>query len=115
LRLYLGLYIKMDLFTSISVFLGLAILLDVFGMTLPVLRQVVGVLAQPFFDAGVIVLTTIGIVPSPTPIDLSFASFLAEGFSAGLLPIADFGVGAEGSFAVGTRWPFHPGPLSRLE
>jgi hypothetical protein len=103
LSLYLGLYIKMDLFPSISMFLGLAILLEVFRITLPILRQVMGVLAQPFFDPGVIVLATIGIVPSPTPIVLSFASFLAGRFSAGLLPIADSGVGAEGSFAVGTR------------
>jgi len=93
----------MELFPSISMFLGPAILLEVFRTTLPIVRQVMGGLAQPFFDAGVIVLATIGIVLSPTPIDLRFASFLARRFSASLLPMADSGVGAEGSFAVGTR------------
>ena len=65
----------MELFPSISEFLGLPILLDIFRMTLPVLRQVVRVLIQPFFDAGVIVLAAIGILPSPARIVLGFAGF----------------------------------------
>jgi hypothetical protein len=101
LILYLGLYIKMDLFPSISVFLGLAVLPDVFGVTLPVLLQVVRVPAQPFFDARIIMLAAVGVFPSPAGIGLSFAGLFTGARSAGLLTAAHAGVGAEGSIAVG--------------
>jgi hypothetical protein len=101
LILYLGLYIKMDLFSSIAVLLGLAVFLDVFGVTLPILFQVVRVVAQPFFDARIIMLAAVGVFPSPTGIGFSFAGFFTGGISAGLLAPADSGVGAEGSIAVG--------------
>jgi hypothetical protein len=97
------------------VFLGITILLDVFGVTLPVLRQVVRVLLAPFFDACIITVATVRVFPSPAGIGLSFAGFSTGGRSAGLLAAAHPGVGAEGSLAVRAFWPFHPGPLSRLE
>ena len=105
----------MDLFPSISVFLGLAVLPDVFGVTLPVLLQVVRVPAQPFFDARIIMLAAVGVFPSPVGIGFSFAGFFTGGRSAGLLVAAHTGVGAEGSLAVRTFSLFHPGPLSGLE
>jgi hypothetical protein len=110
-----GLYIKMDLFSSITVLLGLAVLLDVFGVSLPILFQVTGVLGQPFFDALIIILAAVGILPSPVGIGLNFAGFFTGGRSAGLLSAAHAGVGAEGTFAVGAFSLFHPGPLSGLE
>jgi hypothetical protein len=115
LIIYLGLYAKMDLFSSITVLLGLAVLLDVFGVSLPVLFQVTGVLGQPFFDALIIILAAVGILPSPVGIGLNFAGFFTGGRSAGLLSAAHAGVGAEGTFAVGAFSFFHPGPLSGLE
>ncbi len=105
----------MDLFPAIPVFLGLAILSDVFWMALPVLLQVVRVLVQPFFHPGVIVLAAVGVFPSPAGIVLSFAGFFTRGTSAGLLAAAHAGVGAEGSLAVRAFSLFHPGPLSGLE
>ena len=72
-------------------------------------------LAEPFFDALIIVLAALGIPPPPAGVGLSFAGFLTGGGSAGLLSFADSGVGAEGLVAVRTSSPFHPGPLSRLE
>jgi len=72
-------------------------------------------LAEPFFDALIIVLAALGIPPPPAGFGLSFAGFLTGGGSAGLLSFADSGVGAEGLVAVRTSSPFHPGPLSRLE
>jgi hypothetical protein len=115
LILYVGLYIKMDLFSSIAVLLGLAVFLDVSGVTLPVLLQVVRVLAQPFFDARIIMLAAVGVFPSPAGIGFSFAGFFTGGRSAALLVAAHTGVGAEGSLAVRTFSLFHPGPLSGLE
>ena len=111
----MGLYIKMDLFSSIAVLLGLAVFLDVSGVTLPVLLQVVRVPAQPFFDARIIMLAAVGVFPSPAGIGFSFAGFFTGGRSAALLVAAHTGVGAEGSLAVRTFSLFHPGPLSGLE
>jgi hypothetical protein len=115
LILYLGLYIKMDLFSSIAVLLGLAVFLDVFGVTLPVLLQVVRTLAQPFFHPGIIVLAAVGVFLSPTGIGLGFTGFLTGGGSAGLLAATYTGMRVEGTLAVGAISLFHPGPLSRLE
>jgi hypothetical protein len=115
LILYLGLYIKIDLFSSIPALLGLKVLADVFRVFLPVPLQVAGVLAQPCFDALIIVLAALGIPPSPAGVGVSLAGFLTGGGPAALLPFADSGVRAEGLIAVRASSPFHPGPLSRLE
>jgi len=84
-------------------------------MALPILLHIVGVLAQPFFHPGVIVLAAVGIFPSPAGIVFSLEHFFTRGISAGLLPPADSGVGAEGFLAVGALLPFHPGLLSESE
>ena len=105
----------MDLFSSIAVLLGLAVFLDVFGVTLPVLLQVVRTLTQPFFHPGVIVLAAVGVFPSPAGIVLGLEGFFTRGTSAGLLAAAHAGLGAEGSLTVRAFLLFHPGPLSGLE
>jgi hypothetical protein len=115
LILYLGLYIKMDHFSSIAVLLALAVLLDVFGVTLPVLLQVVRMLAQPFFHSGIIILAAVGVFPSPAGIVLGLEGFFTGGRSAGFLAAAHAGLGAEGSLTVRAFSLFHPGPLSGLE
>jgi len=112
---YLGLYINTDLFPSIPKPSGFPILLDIFRMALPVLLQVVRVLAQPFFDARIIMLAAVRVFSPPAGIDLSFAGFFTGGTCAGLLAAAYTGMGVEGTFAIGAFSAFHPGPLSGLE
>jgi hypothetical protein len=115
LILYLGLYINTDLFPSVPEFSSLPIFLDVFGVTLPVLLQVVRVLAQPFLDARIIMPAAVRVFPSPTGIGLGFTGFLTGGGSAGLLAATYTGMRMEGTLAVGAISLFHPGPLSGLE
>jgi hypothetical protein len=101
LILYLGLYIHTDLFPSVQEPSGFPIFLDIFRMALPVLLQVVRVLAQPFFHPGVIVLAAVGIFSSPVGIVLGLERFFTGRTCAGLLAPAHRGMGSEGFITVG--------------
>jgi hypothetical protein len=109
LILYLGLYIKMELFSSIPQHLGFPVFLDVLGMALPVPLEVARMLIQPFFDSGVVRVAAVGIFLPPPEIILYFESFLASWISAGLLPRSHLRVGDKGALTIRTRLPFHLG------
>jgi len=81
------LYIKTGSFPSIPPPLGLAIVLDVFGMIGSVFLQVSPMLIKPSFDPGVVVETTGRILSSPAGIVLRFEGFLTGNFSTDLLPL----------------------------
>jgi hypothetical protein len=113
LILYLGLYIKMEFFSSISPPLGFPILLDIFGVALPVTLQIMGVFIEPFFDSGVVLAAAIGIFLSPAGIVFYFQGFFTGWLSTGLLPLSYSWVGNKGDPTITTLLLFHPGlPLA---
>jgi hypothetical protein len=113
LILYLGLYIKTELFPSISQLLGFPILLDIFGVALPVTLQVMGVFIEPFFDSGVVLAAAIGIFLSPACIVFCFQGFFTDWLSTGLLSLSHPWVGDKRGPTITTLLLFHLGlPLA---
>jgi hypothetical protein len=109
LILYLGLYIKMEPFSSIPQHLGFPVLLDVLGVALPVPLQITRVLLDPLFDPGVVVATAIGVFLPPPGIVLCFEGFFTGRIPAGLLPLSYFRVKDKGGSAIRTLFSFHLG------
>jgi hypothetical protein len=113
LILYLGLYINTELFSSVSESSGFPILLDIFGVVLPVTLQVMGVFIEPFFDSGVVLAAVIRIFLSPAGIVFCFQGFFTGWLSTGLLPLSHPWVGDKGGPTITTLLLFHPGlPLA---
>jgi hypothetical protein len=102
LILYLGLYIDTDLFLTVSEPSGFPVSLDILRVVLPIALQVMGMMGEPFFHAGVVVPVVVRIIPSPAGIVFGLACFFTGGLSASFLACADSGVGVEGSLAVWT-------------
>jgi hypothetical protein len=109
LILYLGLYINIELFPSVSELSGFPIPLDIFRVRLAIMGKVIGVLIQPLFDAGVIVLAAIGILLCPARIVFGFQGFFTDWLSTGLLPLSHPWVGDKGGPTITTLLLFHPG------
>jgi len=112
LTLYLGLYIKTELFASIPDSLGIPILFHILGVALSVLFEITWMLIKPFFEPGVIVSEVVRVPFSPAGMVFRLMGFLAEGISTGLLPFTHPWIGYKQTFAITTPLPFHPGPLS---
>jgi hypothetical protein len=114
LILYLGLYIKKELFSSVPQPLGLPVLLNIFGMAFSVPLQIARMVIKPLFDPRVVITATVGIFLSPSRIVFGLAGFFTGRISAGLLPLTHPRVRDKEGSTIRTLLPFHLGfPLRR--
>ncbi len=65
LVLYFVSYIKIELFSPVPEPLGLAILLNIIWMGLPIALKVACMLLEPEFESRVIGMAIVGMLPSP--------------------------------------------------
>ena len=105
----------MELFSSIPQTLGLAVLLPVGGMALPVASEVAWVVLKPEFDPRVLGAATIRMLSSPSRTVVSVQRPLAVGRPTGLLPLAHPRIGRKEPSTIRTPLPCHLGLPSALE
>lgn len=109
LILYLGLYIKKELFSSVPQPLGVPVLLNISGMVFSVPLQIARMLIKPLFDPRVVIPATVGIFLSPSRIVFCFESFLTGRISTSLLPLTHPRVRDKEGSTIRTFLSFHLG------